>query len=303
MVNKTIRIGTRNSELAVWQAKQVEEHITEQGHQAELVFITSKGDKDRTSPLYEMGGLGVFTKAVDAALINNEIDVAVHSFKDLPTTNPPSLTIAAVLRRADPRDVLVAPRGTDFLNNRSSEAVVATGSLRRKAQWLNRYPNHTVINLRGNVNKRIKKVHSSEWNGALFAAAGLLRINLDHHISRYIDWMIPAPAQAAVAVMVRRKDRKLNKIIASLNHRDTELCTAIEREFLHEMGVGCSAPVGAYAWIEENKLHFKATALTLDGRQRYDLNESVPLSEIKGLGKTAAQKMIDEGVIEAMKGL
>jgi hydroxymethylbilane synthase len=301
---QTVKIGTRKSELATWQARQVGKRLSALGCKSELVFITSQGDKDQKTPLPEMGGKGVFTKAVDMALLNGEIDLGVHSFKDLPTENPLPLIISAVIERADPRDSLVAPKGLEFLEDSSDKAVIATGSNRRKAQWLNRYPDHTVVNLRGNVNTRLEKVNSNDWNGAIFAAAGLKRINLDHYIAQYLDWMIPAPAQGAMAVMVREGDKKMREIASHLNDEETEICTTVERDFLHEMEAGCSAPVGAWARIKGKKLHFTATALTTDGRERFDFEKSVSMNEAKGLGKKAARKMLKEGagnLIEAMK--
>ena len=297
----TVRIGTRSSNLATWQAQKVAEELEKYGVKSELVFITSEGDRDQTTPLPEMGGKGVFTKAVDEALLNNEIDLGVHSYKDLPTDNPLPLQVAAVMERADPRDTLVASGGTDFLEDPNYEGVIATGSNRRRAQWLNRYPKHSVVNLRGNVNTRLEKVQTNEWDGAIFAAAGLLRIDLGHHISAYLDWMIPAPAQGAMAVMIRDDDRKMKTIVSKLNHKKTEICTGIEREFLNMMEAGCSAPVGAFADIKAQKLHFKAVALTLDGQEQFDFEKTVPVSEAKGLGRMAARQMLDEGAAKVME--
>jgi hydroxymethylbilane synthase len=298
-----IRIGTRSSELATWQAQKVADELADLGCKSKLVFITSEGDRDQTTPLPEMGGKGVFTKAVDEALLNNEIDVGVHSYKDLPTDNPLPLKVAAVMERADPRDTLVASNGAGFLDNPDYKGVIATGSNRRRAQWLNRYPNHRVVNLRGNVNTRLEKVHSKGWDGAIFAAAGLLRINLGHHISQYLDWMISAPAQGAMAVMVREEDSTMQSVVSKLNHHESELCTGIEREFLNVMEAGCSAPVGAFAEIIGNKLHLKATALTLDGEERFDFEQTVEAAKAKGLGTTAARKMLDEGAAKVMEEL
>lgn len=298
-----IRIGTRSSELATWQARRVADALAEQGHQAELVFITSQGDRDLTTPLAEMGGKGVFTKALDEALLGDEIDLAVHSFKDLPTENPLPLKVAAVMERADPRDTLVAPDGTAFLEDPDYRGVIATGSNRRRAQWLNRYPRHRVENLRGNVNTRLQKVSSRPWDGAIFAAAGLLRIDLGHHISQYLDWMVPAPAQGAMAVMIREDDSAMDTTIGKLNHQPTALCTRVEREFLNVMEAGCSAPVGAFARLDGEVLHFKAVALTLDGQERFDFNQEVPAADAKGLGRTAARQMLEQGADKVMEEL
>lgn len=299
-----IRVGTRDSELATWQARQVAGKLQKLGHETELVFVKSKGDLDLSTPLTEMGGKGVFTKALDDAQLNNEIDIAVHSFKDLPTENPLPLKVGAVLERGDPRDTLVASNGTDFLNDRAYEAIIATSSNRRRAQWLNRYPGHSITNIRGNVNTRLQKVNNRNWDGAIFAAAGLLRINLGKHISEYLDWMIPAAAQGAMAVMVRENDSEMEDAVGLLNHHETALCTSIERDFLHDMEAGCSAPVGAYAYIQKEQVHFKAVALTIDGTDRYDYNKKIPVSDAENLGHEAARALLDKGaikVIEEMK--
>ncbi|REL24129.1 hydroxymethylbilane synthase [Rhodohalobacter sp. SW132] len=303
MAGQPIRIGTRDSELATWQAKKVAAELQNSGHQTELIFVKSEGDLDLTTPLTEMGGKGVFTKALDDALLEDRIDLAVHSYKDLPTENPLPLIVSAVMEREDPRDSLVAPKGTDFLDDPTVQATVATSSNRRRAQWLHRYPNHKITNIRGNVNTRLRKVSENGWHGAIFAAAGLKRINLDHNISAYLNWMIPAPAQGAMAVMVREDDDKLINITSELNHSETALCTGIERELLNEMEAGCSAPVGAYAWIEEKQLIFQAVALKIDGSLQYDIEMTAPVHEAKGLGRKAAQKLLDQGADKLVEDL
>lgn len=294
-MNKSIRIGTRDSQLATWQAQTVSALLEKSGHSTEIIFVKSEGDLDLTTPLPEMGGKGVFTKALDDALLNQKIDLAVHSYKDLPTENPLPLKVAAVLEREDARDSLVAPKGTGFLDDENLEAVIATSSNRRKAQWLHRYPNHTITNIRGNVNTRLQKVKENEWHGAIFAAAGLKRIDLDHHISEYLDWMVPAPAQGAMAVMIRENDEKIKFIVKELNHPETALCTAIERELLNEMEAGCSAPVGAFARIDGNDLILSAVALKTDGSLQYDIELKTPYEQAEGLGRKAARKLLEQG--------
>lgn len=301
--SKHIRIGTRDSQLATWQAKQVAHQLEKLGHKTGLVFVKSEGDVDQMTPLTEMGGKGVFTKALDDAMLNDKIDVAVHSFKDLPTENPLPLKVAAIMERADPRDTLVASDGTDFLDDSDYKAVIATSSNRRKAQWLNRYPHHEMTNIRGNVNTRLEKVRTKEWDGAIFAAAGLSRINLGHHISQYLDWMVPAAAQGAMAVMVREQDKELEEIVNQLNHDETALCTTIERDFLHDMEAGCSAPVGAYARIENGDVHFKAVALTLDGKERFDYEQTESVGKAGDLGHIAAQALLKKGAIKVIEEL
>lgn len=214
------------------------------------------------------------------------------------------MKVAAVLEREDPRDSLVAPQGTDFLDDETVEAVIATSSNRRKAQWLHRYPNHSITNIRGNVNTRLRKVEENEWHGAIFAAAGLIRIDLDHHISEYLDWMVPAPAQGAMAVMIREDDEEANSVVQQLNHSETELCTGIEREFLNEMEAGCSAPVGAFAWLDGNDLILHAVALKTDGTLQYDIELKAPSAQAKGLGRKAARELLEQGadkLVQLMK--
>ena len=300
----TLRIGTRKSELAQWQANKVAKALENRGHSTELVRITSEGDQDQKTPLSEMGGKGVFTKALDDALLSGEIDMAVHSFKDLPTVQPLPLHVAAVLEREDPRDALVAPDGLDFLNDEStSNVTVATGSTRRKAQWLAKYAHHTITNLRGNVNTRLQKVHDNDWKGAIFAAAGLKRINLDAHISSYLDWMVPAPAQGAMAVMIRDDDQRMAKIVTPLNHLETEVCTSIERDLLHDLEAGCSAPVGAYAYKSGSVLKFRAVALEPDGSEKYEYESEESWSTCSNLGHRAADMLLEQGAAGIINSL
>lgn len=298
-----IQIGTRDSELATWQARRVADLLKSSGVETNIVFVKSEGDLDLTTPLPDMGGKGVFTKALDEALINGTIDLAVHSYKDLPTENPLPLWVSAVLERDDPRDALVAPDGVEFLDDETVKAVIATSSNRRRAQWLHRYPHHKISNIRGNVNTRLKKVHKNAWQGAIFAAAGLKRINLEHHISAYLDWMVPAPAQGAIAVMIREDDDTLKKITRPLNHYETDLCTKIERDLLNEMEAGCSAPVGAYAIIQKKMVHLNAVALSIDGTLQYDIKMSSLIHEADDLGRKAGRDLLNKGADQLVEDL
>lgn len=299
-MSNTLKIGTRDSELATWQAKQVAGELQKLGHNTELIFIKSEGDLDLKTPLTQMGGKGVFTKALDDALLGEQIDLAVHSFKDLPTRNPLPLKVAAVMEREDPRDALVAPGGIDFLEDPDYEATIATSSNRRSSQWRSRFPRHTITNIRGNVNTRLHKVRENEWDGAIFAAAGLKRIGLDKNISSYLEWMVPAPAQGAMAVMIREEDEAMEEILRPLNHADTVLCTGIERDFLHDMEAGCSAPVGAFAEIRNGHLYFIAIALSLDGKRRFEIELDAQPGEAAELGHRAADELLAEGAAEVI---
>ena len=187
-MKNSIRIGTRSSELALWQANTVSDQLKHLGYDTEIIKIDSIGDEVLTKPLYELGTTGVFTKNLDIALLNDKIDIAVHSMKDVPTQLPKGIVQAAVLKRGNFNDVLVMKQGEEFFTKKT--AVIATGSQRRKAQWLYRYPNHQITGLRGNVNTRLRKLQENDWDGAIFALAGLKRIGLlpENHLN--LDWMI-----------------------------------------------------------------------------------------------------------------
>jgi hydroxymethylbilane synthase len=295
-MNKIIRIGTRDSELALWQAKKVEDTLKELGYRTQLVPVKSTGDLVLDKPLYEMGITGVFTKTLDVAMINKQIDIAVHSMKDVPTALPQGIVQGAVLKRASTADILLHKGDTYFLSENAT-AVIASGSLRRKAQWLNRYPNHTVVDLRGNVNTRMQKLQDNEWNGAVFASAGLDRINKKPKNFVPLDWMIPAPAQGAMVVVVNMDDNFALDAVAQLNDYETEMTTHIERQFLRTLEGGCTAPIGALAMYSEHDdtIDFKGVLLSLDGKIKFEIHKVVPIEEWKKLGFTAAKEIMAQG--------
>lgn len=296
-MNKVIRIGTRDSELALWQAKTVQNALEKAGHKTQLLPVKSTGDLNLNQPLYEMGITGIFTKTLDVAMIKDDIDIAVHSMKDVPTALPKGIVEAAVLKRANTKDILVH-KGLDFLEK---EGTIATGSLRRKAQWLNKYPEHRVVDLRGNVNTRMKKLEDNAWNGAIFAAAGLERIALKPENFIDLNWMIPAPAQGAMLVVAMEQDDFTRKALALLNHKESEICVHVEREFLKVLEGGCTAPIGALATIEKDLIYFKAALFSLDGKQKIGIEKTVALNEFKNLGKRCAEEILNNGGSKLMQ--
>ena len=298
MINKTIRIGTRDSELALWQAHTVQKKLNDLGYKTEILAVKATGDIILDKPLYELGITGIFTKTLDVAMINGDVDIAVHSMKDVPTALPIGIVQAAVLERANTLDILVHKGNLDFL---TGEGTIATGSLRRQAQWLNKYPNHSVVDLRGNVNTRIQKLHESDWSGAVFAAAGLERINLKPTDYIDLDWMIPAPAQGAMVVVAMANDEFCRQALNELNDIDTEVCTHIERQFLKTLEGGCTAPIGALAVFVEDDILFKGVLFSLDGKQKIEVEKTVPMQEWKKLGFYCAQEILDNGGVELMK--
>ena len=299
-MNKTIRIGTRDSELALWQAHTVQKKLTDLGYKTEIIAVKSQGDIILDKPLYELGITGIFTKTLDIAMINGQVDIAVHSMKDVPTALPQGIVQAAVLERANVLDILVHKGNHNFLNEK---ATIATGSLRRQAQWLHRYPNHTVVDLRGNVNTRMQKLNDSNWNGAVFAAAGLERINIKPENYINLDWMIPAPAQGAMVIVAMGNDNFCLDAVAELNDVETEVCTHIERQFLKTLEGGCTAPIGAIVKIVEDDISFKGTLLSLDGKQKISVEKVVPIQEWKKLGYYCAQEVLENGGKEIMEVL
>lgn len=297
---KTIRIGTRDSELALWQAHTVQKKLNDLGYKTEIIAVKSQGDILLDKPLYELGITGIFTKTLDIAMLNGQVDIAVHSMKDVPTALPIGIVQAAVLERANTLDILVHKGNLDFLEKNGT---IATGSLRRQAQWLNKYPNHTVVDLRGNVNTRMQKLSESGWSGAVFAAAGLERINLKPTDFINLDWMIPAPAQGAMVVVAMGNDDFTLDAVSQLNDVETEICTYIERQFLKTLEGGCTAPIGAlvtYCELEDTFI-FKGALLSIDGKQKLEIEKTVPVEEWKKLGFNCATEILEKGGAELMK--
>ena len=292
---RLIRIGSRDSSLALWQAKFIESLLNGQGIKTELTLVKSEGDINLTSPLYEMGVQGIFTKTLDIALLTNKIDIAVHSLKDVPTQLPKNLKITAIPKRANVKDALVY-QDASFKISEDAGITIATSSLRRKAQWLNRYPNHTIESIRGNINTRLDKLKNTKnWSGALFAVAGINRIELDVPNKIELDWMLPAPAQGALAVVCREDDTETDLICKTLNHTDTSICAGIERSFLRNLKGGCSIPIAALASVEKDKIHFKGNILSLDGVRKVEIEMEFELSNHENAGRLAAEKLLENG--------
>ena len=293
-MSRVIRIGTRESQLAVWQANTVRGLLADSGYTADLVYIKSDGDTDLKTPLYEIGVQGIFTKALDIALLNGEIDIAVHSMKDVPTIMAKGIVQAAVLPRASYKDILVPRSGTTF-GHTDAPALIATSSIRRRAQWLNKYPNDNIENLRGNVNTRLRKVEESNWDGAIFAAAGLERINLRPDNAVELDWMLPAPAQGAIVVVCGAEDEYNLEACSNFHDTDTSLCAGIERDFLRALLGGCSTPISALATIADGYVTIEGNILSKDGRQKKEIIKKVAVSEAVHIGRQAAEELLQNG--------
>ncbi len=294
----TIKIGTRNSPLALWQAHEVESKLQNFGFQTEIVPILSSGDKNLDQPLYALGITGVFTKDLDIALLNNDIDIAVHSLKDVPTQLPKNIQISAVLERDFPEDVLVRNSDSEPLDLEVLK--IATSSLRRRAFWLKEFPETEFADIRGNVQTRLKKLDDGVANATLFSLAGIKRMNLDVHYEQ-IPFMLQAPSQGVVAIASKSDNAELSSILKSISHRETEICVTIEREFLKTLEGGCTAPIGAKAEMVDGQIRFLGRLCSLDGKNCIDTDEIFDWNDSENFGEKIAHKVLENGGRELME--
>jgi hydroxymethylbilane synthase len=285
---QALRLATRSSRLALWQANEVAARLLEAGVTCEIVPVRSSGDIDLVNPIYEMGVQGVFTRELDIALLSHDADIAVHSLKDVPVITAKGTTIAATLPRADVHDILIhkgkIPGNEKF--------VVATSSIRRRSQWLERYPHHETINIRGNVETRIQKLYESGFDGLIMAKAAVDRLAMKLPYTQILDWMQPAPAQGAVAIACRHDDKAMVDKIMKINHEQTFLAVTAERDFLHELKGGCSAPISAHAMIDEQQMTFTGAVHSLDGKRSVRVKKTFGRSDFSNAGRHCAQEVL-----------
>lgn len=296
-----IRIGTRKSPLAMWQANFVASKLENLGHATEIIPISSEGDLNLQQPIYELGISGVFTRSLDIALLNGNIDIAVHSLKDVPTLLPEGIELKAFMERGNHHDILVYKSDDLF---EKEKRIIATGSLRRSAFWLKKFPQDQLEDLRGNVQLRIQKLLDSNWDGAIFAYAGLDRSEILEELAqknlkfKVLDWMISAPSQGIVGIAAL-KDYELPNI----SDESSSIAAKIERQFLNVLEGGCTAPIGAYADVKNNEIHFKGAVLSLDGKTNLEIEESFFTSEFAEKGRELAEKLKEKGAIELIQSI
>jgi hydroxymethylbilane synthase len=301
------RIGTRGSALALWQTEWVRERLRRAGHMTERVEIRTTGDLVTDVPLSKIGGRALFTKQIDDALLEGRIDLAVHSLKDLPTTLPAGIVLAAVAEREDPSDALVG-RGREALawDTLPHGAVVATSSLRRRAQLLHVRADLRVVDLRGNVGTRIAKLDESEdWSAVILATAGLVRLGLQDRISQRLppEVMLPAPGQGALAVTAREGDLDGASVTRAVHHQPTALAVFAERAFLRTLEGGCQVPVAALATMTEGTLSLYGRVVALDGDRAVEGIETGPAvneQAAEAVGVTLAERLLDDGADEIL---
>ncbi len=299
-----IRIGTRGSRLALWQAEYIAQLLlkTSPGIKLEQVIIKTEGDRDQSSSLTQIGGQGVFTKAIEDALLADKIDIAVHSLKDLPSSMTPGLILAAVPERGPLEDVLVTSGGINF-NRLPQGARIATGSIRRKSQLLNMRPDLEIVDLRGNIETRLAKLETQNLDGIIMARAAIVRLGLSH-VEYYIfssKEMVPAVGQGAVGVQTRADDDFVNAAADKINHLMTFRAVDAERAFLNELDSGCQFPVGAYAEVKNNDLSIVGFVGSEDGREIYKKKIQGHFENSEQLGRKLARHFIDIGADKLLR--
>ena len=288
MISK-LAIGTRGSKLALYQANLVKSKLETTYPALEVVInvIKTKGDKILDIALSKIGDKGFFTKEIQDALHNKEVDIAVHSLKDLPTELPKGSQLGAILERANHRDVLVSVGGKK-LADFTAEDKIATSSLRRKSQLLQMNKQVQVVEIRGNVDTRIRKMNDGHCEGIIMAAAGIERLGLQEHITEYLNetQMLTAPGQGAIAIEIRKEDNEILEVLSVLNHEQSAICVTAERSFLNRLKGGCQIPFAAHATLDGDNLTVEGLVATLDGRK-------IQRAKIIGNSKDAIQLGID----------
>jgi len=301
---KQIRIGSRGSQLALWQAGYVRTMLERRFPEFSVIIKTIKttGDKILDVPLARMGGKGLFVKEIDDALLRNEIDIAVHSMKDVPVDLPEGLCIAAIPRREDPRDVLISRDGSGFFHLPSG-AHVGTSSLRRTSQLLNQRPDLHISTLRGNLDTRLKKLDSGVFEAIVLAAAGVHRLGWEKRITEYlpINVCLPAIGQGALCIECKGDDGNTLELIRWLDHGETRRCIEAERAFLRRLHGGCQVPIGAYATVVGGKLEIEGLIASVDGRRMVREKMAGTPDNSEEIGIRLAESLLSQGGEEILK--
>ena len=301
-----IRIGTRGSKLALTQSEWIKEQLERRysGIRVDLVKIKTTGDKILDVPLSKVGGKGLFVKEIEEALLENRVDVAVHSMKDVPAELPDDLMLSTFPRREDPSDALISGE-QQSLDQLPKGARVGTSSLRRGAQLLHLRPDLTLVNLRGNVDTRLNKLKSGDLQAIILAAAGLNRLGLSNLITQTIPFhqLLPAVGQGALGLEVRRKDQKTIDLLDFLNHEDTRTAVAAERAFLKTLEGGCQVPIAGFARVNGDTLSFQGLVAELDGSRIYKETLTGNRDDAEAIGTATAQTLLASGAGDVLKRL
>ena len=303
---KSIKIGTRSSKLALYQSNLVKEKLSSllPSLKISLVEIKTKGDKIQDRNLDRSIDKGFFVKEIQEHLLNDQIDIAVHSLKDLPVENYSDDVTSIILKRGNHSDVFLS-RNKKKLSDFNHTLKIGTSSLRRKAQLLNINSDLNIDDIRGNVDTRISKMLNGEYDGLVMAAAGIERLGLKEYVTEYfdIDQMLPAPGQGAISVEIKKKNNEVHDVLKNINDEETNLCTHYERSFMNELGGGCNSPIGAYSFISNNKKRITGSILSLDGKQIYKRSLEKDINNDNNIGKLLAEDLIRSGANEIIKKL
>ncbi len=295
-----LKIGTRKSKLALWQADFIKRKLQQMGHDVQLVLITTSGDKILDVPLAKIGGKGLFVKEIEDALLSGEIDMAVHSLKDVPMTLPKGLKIGAVTERENPFDVLISVGNVTF-EELPTNAKIGTSSLRRQVQIKKRRRDLQVETLRGNVDTRIRKLQDGLYDAIILAYAGIKRMGFEDKVSQVLYDFIPAVGQGCLAIEIREDDREIEKIVSELDHLPSRVRAECERAFLKELQGGCQVPIGAYAWIEGEDIFIKGFVSDLEGIKFIEGMRSGEVKRAEEIGKALAQELLGKGAKEILR--
>jgi hydroxymethylbilane synthase len=300
-------IGTRGSALALWQTEHVISRLADvaPGLDVRVDKIKTQGDLVRDRALWQVEGRGFFVKEIENALLSGQIDLAVHSLKDVPTELPDGLTLGAILERADPHDALLAREGLTELDSLPHGALVGTSSLRRRAQLLAARPDLQISDLRGNVDTRLRKLRDGEYDAIILAVAGLERLGLERHITQRLpaDMLLPAPAQGALALQCRTGDAAVLELLRPLHHYPSAQAVRAERAFLNGLSSGCSAPVAAYAQVSQGALQLRGLVASLDGSRVVRVSDEGAPDEPELLGQRLAQQALEQGASAILESI
>jgi hydroxymethylbilane synthase len=305
-MDNPIKIGTRGSKLALWQANWVKSVLEKKfpSTHIELIIIKTQGDKILDVPLAKVGGKGLFVKEIEQALLTRRIDIAVHSMKDMPAEIPQGLCIGAIPERENPVDVFISRNGAAF-KDLAMGSIIGTSSLRRGAQLRHARPDIVIRSIRGNLDTRLKKLESDNFDALVLAAAGVKRLNLEHKITEYLDldFMLPAIGQGALCIETRENDEIVGPLVASLDHASTRAVVAGERAFLNRLEGGCQVPIAGHGRINENQFVLTALVAEIDGTRVIRGEKTGPLNSSEIIGIDLAEELLARGADKILKKL
>ena len=298
-MEKIIRIGTQNNELALWRANIVAKQLEHIELKTEIVNVEAIDISKLDMPVFKEGTTNMFTKKLDLALLNDQIDIAVHDLSKVPTVLPEGIIQVAVLKRGNFNDVLVLKTNDDFFTNKIGR--IATNSERCKSQWLYRYPNHKVTLVQGDIMNRLQHLKENDLDGSIFSMSALKRMDLLPEEPFKLGWMVPAPAQGTVMISALKKNKDIVDSCKELNDMETEICTTIEREFLRVLDEDLTSPVGALATVKEEELKFRGTIFSPDGKNKIEFSKEVPLNHTTDIAEFAAKLLLDKGAKKILR--